>query len=139
MALESIVDKVRTLYVELERLSVLHEELMDTDVRESLHMSLNYFFVWGNTLDKLPISYGMFSLEGDRSIARAVDNFLLSVASTPELRKVSLGRDRLDLLQNPNIITPEGCQYDDFIGHTGELLSPEVLPEDLFEEGDYDD
>ena len=139
MVSESIVDKIRTLYIELERLSALHEELMDTDVRESLHMSLNYFFVWGNTLDKLPISYGMFSLEGDRSIARVVNNFLLSVSSMSGLRGVSFGRDRLDLLQNPEIITPEGNQYDDFIGHTDELLLPEALPEDLFEEGDYDD
>jgi len=139
VAYESINSAIKTLYTELERLSETYDELTDTDVRESLHMTLNYFFVWGKELDRLPISYGMFSREGDKAIANIVNGFLSSVSSMTELDEISVGKERLDLLQNPEIRTPNGCQYDDFIGHADEPLSPEMLPEDLFEEGDYDD
>lgn len=63
MATELVTNAIRVLYVELERLSVIYEELMDTDVRESLHMTLSYYFVWGKETDRLPISYGIFSLK----------------------------------------------------------------------------
>lgn len=127
---------IKTLLVGLEQLSKEFEEVTDTDVRESLHMILNYCFVWGKELDQRPVSYGMFTLEGDQSVAQIVDTFLSSVSS---LSDIPVGKGRLDLLQNPDIRTPEGCQYDDFIGHVDESLLPDELPEDLFEEGDYDD
>jgi len=136
--LESLNHSIKALYIELERLSEIYEELTDTDVRESLHMTLNYFFVWGKELDTLPISYGMFSLEGDKAVAQAVNAFLSSVSSIPEVNNIPLGGERLGFLQNSNITTPGGCQYDEFIGHADEPLSPNALPEDLFDEGDYD-
>lgn len=139
MATKDITNTIKALYTELERLSETYEELMDTDVRESLHLTLNFFFVWGNDLNRLPISYGMFTLEGDKAVAGAVAQFLISICSTPELKEVSVGKERLALLQNPEITTSNGCQYDEFIGHMDEPLPPEDLPDDLFDEGDYDD
>ena len=137
MESESLDRSIRVLYLELEKLADSNDELTDTDVREALHMTLNNFFVWGKALDRLPISYGMFSREGDEAVARAVNNFLFSVHSTSELSAIPKGKERLNRLQNPNILTPGGCQYDDFIGHADEPLSPGELPEDLFDEGDY--
>ena len=34
-------------FAELEQISGNHDELTDTDVREALHLTLNYYFVWG--------------------------------------------------------------------------------------------
>ncbi len=139
MVQEDLDFSIRTLFCELEKVADSHDELTDTDVREALHMSLNRFFVWGKPLDRLPTSYGMFSREGDEAVARAVSNFLFSVNSIPELSVTQLGQSRLNRLQNPNIFTPNGCQYDYFIGHADEPLPPDELPEDLFDDGDYDE
>lgn len=139
MANELVNDAIRDLYEEFERLSEIHDELMDTDVRESLHLTLNYFFVWGKAVDRIPVSYGMFSMEGDRAVENAVNRFLTSICATLELRQVPVGKDRLLLLQNPELSTLGGCQYDDFIGHSDVPLPPDDLPEDLFDIGYYDD
>ncbi|WP_143421463.1 hypothetical protein [Halovibrio salipaludis] len=139
MAQDAVTDAIRSLYKDLESLSQKYEELMDTDIRESLHIVLNYFFVWGKGLDQLPISYGMFSLEGDQAVASVVNKFLSSVRSVPEIDKIPLGTERLALLQDPEIVTPGGCLYDEFIGHSDEPLSPDNLPDDLFQEGEYDE
>lgn len=73
---------IKALFVGLEQLSKEFEEVTDTDVRESLHMPLNYCF-----LDQRPVSYGMFSLEGDKSVAQVVDTFLSSVSSFSDVPK----------------------------------------------------
>lgn len=72
-------------------------------------------------------------------MASAVNQFLSSICSMLELNGIAVGKGRLVLLQNSEITTPEGYQYDEFIGHADEPLLPDDLPEDLFEEGDYDD
>ncbi len=135
----TVKDTIINLYIELEKLLDIYEELTDTDVRENLHLTLNYFFVWGKTLDRLPISYGMFSLRGDQSIASVVNHFLSSVSILSELSEISIGQERLDLLQNEKIVTSAGHQYDEFIGHSDKPLMPDPLPENLFEKDNYDD
>lgn len=128
---------IQALYIEFELLLESYEELTDTDVRESIHMTLNYYFVLGKSSNRLPISFGMFSCDGDKAVADVVNKFI--AFATPKLNEFSIGKQRLDLLQNPKLITPGGRQYDDFIGHSDEPLSLDDLPEDIFEEGDYDD
>lgn len=136
---DSIDYLIRSLYTELERLSEIYDEILDTDVRESIHLTLNYFFVWGGELDRLPIAYGMLSLEADRAVANAVNRFLTSVFAMPELSGIAVGKDRLKRLQNIEISTPKGYQYDRFIGHSDEPLPAHSLPEDLFDEDEYDE
>ena len=121
---------------DLEQLSEEFDELTDTDVRESLFVIVNYYFIWGEKLERSPISYGMFTLAGDQAVAQTVETFLSSVSN---LKNIPVGITRLKLIQNPDITTPKGCQYDDYLGHTDELLLPEPLSEVFFEEGDYDD
>jgi hypothetical protein len=134
----TVKDTLINLYIELEKLLDIYEELMDTDVRDNLYLTLNYFFVWGKTLDRLPISYGMFSLRGDQSIASVVNHFLSSVSILSELSEISIGQERLDLLQNEKIVTSAGRQYYEFIGYSDKPLMPDPLPEDLFEKDNYD-
>lgn len=132
-----IRELVESFYTDLERLSYKHEELMDTDVRENLHMALNYLFVWEKRALDFPITYGMFSLEGDRAISSSVNKFLS--LSLPKVSDIPVGKERLALLQNFSIKTPNGNQYDEFIGHSDEPLPPDPLPEDFFEVGEYAD
>lgn len=120
--------------MELEILEISHEELTDTDVRESLHLTFNHYFVWGNEQERLPVTYGMFSQKGDHSIAKIVNTFLSEVS---EASKVPVGKERLDFLQNRLLITPIGNHYEYFIGDTDEQLPLEDLPQDPFEPGDY--
>ena len=136
MVSESINSVIKVFFVELEQLSKEFDEVTDTDVRESLYLILNHCFVWGEPLEQRPVSYGMFSREGDQSLAQVVDTFLSSV---PLFSDIPIGKELLELLQNAENITPAGSQYYDFIGHVDEPLSLYELPEGLFEEGEYDD
>ncbi|UBF30326.1 hypothetical protein K9N68_34520 (plasmid) [Kovacikia minuta CCNUW1] len=42
----SISNAVEVLFCKLEILSTDHDELTDTDVREAIHLTLNYFTGW---------------------------------------------------------------------------------------------
>lgn len=129
---------VEQFYYKLDQLSNIYEELKDTDVREALHFTLNYFFVWDKRDREFPISYGMFSAKGDKAIAKVVKNFLLAAYNCSEVTSTPVGQLRLNILQNREIKTPSGYEYDEFIGHSDQPLPPEILPEFLFWEGDYD-
>ncbi|QTL36561.1 hypothetical protein [Pseudoalteromonas viridis] len=132
-----IREKIKDLFEELSIIAETHDELHDTDVRESLHMVLNYFFVWGKEANQLPISYGMFSEEGDIEVAKAINKFLDNAATCTDLFDIAIGKERLKLLQDSSIQVANGLQYDEFIGHADEPLPPNELPEDLFEPGYY--
>lgn len=133
-----INELVMSFYSSLDKLAEEYDELTDTDVRESIHMTLIYFFVWGGKNHEFPKSYGMFTLEGDRAVARAVEKFLEAINNSIEVSDIPIGQTRLNLLQNPAIKTPSGRQYDEFIGRVDEPLSQEPLPEYLFIDGDYE-
>ncbi|HKX31769.1 MAG TPA: hypothetical protein VJ302_29055 [Blastocatellia bacterium] len=130
---------IEKFYQELDNISNEYEELTDTDVREAIHLTLNYFFVWGKKDRELPTSYSMFRIEGDRAVAQAVKNFLVAAADSSEIANTPLGQPRLDLLQNHEIETPNGSQYDEFIGHADQPLPPDPLPAYLFRVKDDDD
>ena len=129
---------INMLFSELDLLSNEYEGLSDTDVREALYLTLNYFFVWGRT-GKIPSTYCMYSVNGDQSVAKIINDFLSNINNSPEIAKVPLGQPRLDLLQDSKILTPHNRRYYDFIGYENKLSFQENLPAFLFEEGDYDD
>ena len=74
-----------------------------------------------------------FYLKVDKSVASAINNFILSISCSPRLSNIPIGKERSNLLQNMEITTPAGQQYDYLIGHSDELLSPDMPPEDIFE------
>lgn len=137
MASDCINDSILNFLTKLEELLYMHEELTDTDVREAIHLTLTYFFVWGIEDNELPVTFGMFSLEGDEAIAEIINNFLHLVKTCPEIGSVPPGKSRLDLLQNPDIKTPSGYIYDEFLGHVDTPIILDSLPAYLFEAGDY--
>ncbi len=125
-------------YLELEDISIRFDELTDTDVREAIHLTLNRFFVWGHEYSKLPRSFGMFSQGGDNEVAVALRNFLNDPAIRSVKNSLSVGKERLQFLQDATIQTRGGNLYDYFIGHVDEPLPDQELPEYLFEKGEYD-
>jgi hypothetical protein len=135
---DSAREAVKKFYTELEELSQTHEELTDTDVREAIHDALNFFFVWGNDAAAWPKSFGMFSADGDRKIASALNALLSDVAIRKIQESTPVGEARLQILQDTSIATPAGRRYDEFIGHVDSPLPNQELPSQMMEEGEYD-
>lgn len=133
-----LIEALAVLFGELERIASEHEEMTDTDVREALHLTLNYYFVWGKPRSRFPRSFGMFSAEGDRRIGKAIRKFLDMVDELDEVAAIPVGQARLDFLQQPDVRTASGMQYDEFIGYRETPLDPDPLPEFMFLEGEYD-
>jgi hypothetical protein len=127
------------LLEQLERISLEHEEVTDTDVRESMHLALNWYFVWAQDRSRFPRSFGMFSPEGDVLIASAIRQFIEAAEKSGELSSIPVGQARLDVLQADSALTADGMRYDEFIGHRDIPLPTEPLPEHLFANGDYEE
>ena len=134
----TIDQTIVALFSGLEGVEAEHDELTDTDVRESIHLVLNYFFVSGKDDRPSPTAYGMFSPEGDAAVSAVVQKFLAAVGAIREIERYPLGQARLDLLQNPKLTTPQGRMYDEFIGHTDAPIAQQELPTYLYEP-DYDE
>ncbi len=128
---------VAGLLEQLERISKAHEELTDTDVRESMHLTLTNYFVWGQERARFPRSFGMFSADGDALVANALVEFLEAAEISGELAAISVGQQRLDVLQADGVSTASGMRYDEFVGHRETPLPAEPLPQHMFSGGDY--
>lgn len=129
---------VLSLYEKLESLLDSHNELTDTEVRESIHLVLTYYFVWNNDLTEFPKSFCMFDKEGDDAVGTAIHEFLNTIKRDSALGDIGVGIERLDYLQNEELVTPGGRHYYDFIGIRKTPIKIDCLPEYLFEEGDYE-
>lgn len=130
---------VVALLDELERISHEHEEVTDTDVRESMHLALTWYFVWAQERTRFPRSFGMFTAEGDRLVADAILRFLDAAERSGDLSNTPVGQARLDVLQADSATTADGMLYDEFIGHRDAPLPAEPLPEHMFSDGDYEE
>jgi hypothetical protein len=93
---------------ELRRISLEHEELTDTDVRDAIHLTLNAHFVWGLGRAPFPRNFRMFSREGNGLVAAAVSRFLDDVDASGELSRVPIGVERLAVLQGGDARTSDG-------------------------------
>lgn len=115
-------EALQTLWQQLESIADKHTEVFDTETREEIAATLYYHFVRGHPLAREPKSYGMYSREGDRKVAEAVNAFLRNAPGEPS----SPPEARLTALQDLAVTSPCGLTYDAFIGHSDSL--PEDLP-----------
>lgn len=136
--MSNLANAVVSLLEDLERISHEHEEVTDTDVRESIHLALTWYFVWAQERTRFPRSFGMFTAEGDRLVAGAVLAFLEASEKSGELARTPVGQARLDVLQG-DATTADEKVYDEFIGHRDTPLPMEPLPELMFSVGDYEE
>jgi hypothetical protein len=87
----TIREAVSGLLTAFDQISETHEEILDTDVREAMHHALNYYFVWGHDRSLKPRHYRMFTPDGNRLVAQAIERFLDSVEASGELSRVPPG------------------------------------------------
>ena len=137
--MSALRDTVEEFLSALVEIAEEHEELCDTDVREGLAEVLHYYFVWGHEVDRVPVTFRMFTAEGDAAVIEAVEDFLDSAPDLAEREDIPLGQRRLDVLQDETLELPEGETYDLYIGHADEPLPDEPPSSDLYEEREYDD
>jgi hypothetical protein len=126
------------LWKSLAALSEEHEEVTDTDVREALHETLSFHFVWGRSIERLPLHYRMFTPVGDEAVSEVVSQFLRAAQPAAARLGIPVGEARLDCLQS-DASESGGPNYYEFIGHVDEPLPPEPPSPDLFVPADYDD
>ncbi|NBI56419.1 hypothetical protein [Photobacterium alginatilyticum] len=120
----------------LENISNDHEETTDTDVRERLHEVINWYFIWGKSVDsEFPLLYSMFSPEGDALIAQATKNFIEQASEISS--KIPVGAKRNAMIEDSSVLTKSGESYDLYLG-SAETVLPAEKPanDDLY--GDYD-
>lgn len=124
----AVRDAVGEMLNRLEVISQENEELTDTDVREAVHRTLNYYFVWGGEPLQIPLRYGMFSSEADQRIRETLRQFIDVARRAADMEGLSYGKARLDALQDPTLRTKGGMIYDELIGHRDFPLPAEPLP-----------
>jgi hypothetical protein len=129
---------VVALFERLEEIAAEHDEVTDTDVREAMHLALNWYFIWAKERTRFPRSFGMFSAEGDRLVADALVGFLDAAGVAADTSGLPVGQARLDVLQS-RTGTASGMRYDEFIGHRDIPLPAQPLPADMFSPGDYEE
>jgi len=121
---------------ELEEIASEHDELTDTDVRERLHEVINWYFIWGHSIDKhFPRRYAMFSEVGDRLVEKVTRVFIEN--ANKEAADVPVGQARNDLIEKSEIETPSGEYFDTYLGSVDEVLPAERPASDKIY-GDYD-
>lgn len=123
----------------LEHIGKEHYEITDTDVRDAIHRTITYYYVWDHSIDEFPISFGMFSRKGDLELSHAIRSFVEAAKRDPRMSQIPLGKARLDAIQDSNFLTPSGKRFYEFFGLSDEPLPPEPLPDVYFEEDDYDE
>lgn len=131
---------VLRLYEDLETTAGLHDELTDTDVREALAETLNFYFVCGRADQRgVPCTYEMFSAAGDKAVAVVVNRFLEEASECLKLAPLDVGQPRHDVLRDASIRTSGGSGHELFIGGLDAPMPVEPLWEGRFEPGEYDD
>jgi len=123
---------IHTLFSELAAISEEHGEIHDTHVRDTLHLTLNFYFIWGNPCTRFPCHYYMFTKQGNLAVSNAVKKFLLAVNECEEIKNIPLGQRRLDLLQNDELGLAEDYDMDEFIGYAEKVLPLEPLCDSMF-------
>lgn len=129
---QALRERVRDLYTELEQLEIRHVDLSDPDPSDALRRTLDLHFVWGEPVGRLPVTFHLFSLRGDRALRRLVRHFLDDTRPLLEQAAVPPGQARLDLLQDDALTTPGGRRYHVWLGSSPEPRPAQPLPDELF-------
>jgi len=124
----SLRDTIIEFYEALESVESQFEEVQDTGVREQLSETVYHYFVYNHEAQNIPITYGMFSKKGDDLVHAAVKDFLKSAKYQAQKEGIFTPEDRHDFLQDPTIKTAEGSMYDEYLGHSYEIIPDESIP-----------
>ena len=106
------------LLIDFERIGNAHEELFDSEVREQAGNALMTAFVRCTSDYDIPPALGMFSDAGNALLRSAIVQFVDCAIPICDAERISGFHERLKLLQDGEVRTECGNEYDEFIGHT---------------------
>jgi len=106
------------LLTDFERIGDVHEELFDSEVREQAGNALMAAFVRRASDYEMPATLGMFSDGANDLLRCAIIQFFDCAIPICDAERIIRFHDRLKLLQDDNVRTERGNDYDEFIGHT---------------------
>jgi hypothetical protein len=115
---------LRKLLDDLERIGDDHEELFDSEVRDAMGLAIFTAVIRPEPGAEFPTDYGMESAKANASVARAIAAYCDSVRH--EFQGLSF-KERLAAFQDPEVVTEEGNEFDDFFGWAN--------PDDFDDEG----
>jgi hypothetical protein len=102
----------------LEELGRQYEELYDSDVRQAIGNAVMDGFVRARAGFVVPTDLGMFSEKANGALREAIQGYLAAANERAGELGIVAFRDRLAAVQRPDVRTPEGNDYDEFLGHS---------------------
>jgi hypothetical protein len=107
---------LRLLLNRLDTIAKEHEEVGDTDVRESMSNAVFNGFLRPRSDFELPDSYAMFSEQGDQLVRQAIAEFLPAARRFAVENGLASFHDRLSAFQNGAVQSTAGSNFDDYFG-----------------------
>ena len=109
---------LKKLLDSLDEIADRHEELFDSNVRQSMSNAIMEGFIRQKKDYQLPSDFGMFSREGNDDIRHAIDEFIAAANKKADELKINTFHGRLDAVQDSSVRSIEGNDYDEFLGHS---------------------
>lgn len=113
MAMESVLLE---LLHRLETIGERHEELFDSEVRESMDQAVGAGFINPEASYGLPETFGMNSDDGNRSVREALAWFLVAASNAAAADRLDTFHKRLAAFQNHEVRTSQLNDFSDFFG-----------------------
>jgi hypothetical protein len=113
---------LRQLLSDLEDIGDLHEELLDTHVREAMGEALFLSVLRRETGYRLPSAFGMASLQADQIVASTLSKFASAAASEIDQADLNTFHQRLAAFQDSTVVTEGGNDFEEFFGSTDPSL-----------------
>ena len=109
---------LRMLLNRLEAIGKDHEELFDSDVRQEMSNAIMEGFVRAMPGFVLPREFGLFTPEANAAVRTALAEYIVAADKEATMQGMTVFHDRLAAMQNADIHSEEGNDYDEFVGHS---------------------
>lgn len=110
-------EQLRRMLVRLEDVSSVNEEIFDTECRERVGLAVLDGFARRGGPDVVPNDLGLATEEANNRVRAAIVEFIVDASTTADAIEMSF-HDRLNAMQNSNVVTGGGNDYEEFLGHT---------------------
>ena len=103
--------------MQLEVVAAGNEEIFDTVCREKMGQAVMDGFVRGRGPDVVPRDLGLATGDANGLVHTSLVQFIVDANAVADVKQM-LFCDRLNELQNDEVTTDEGNDYEEFFGHT---------------------
>lgn len=109
-ALKILLDALEAVFEE-------HEEVGDTDVKQSMYEAVHAGFIVPQPGYILPTEFRMFSGEGNKKVRAALQDFLKQPDVLAASKSLKTAEARLAAFQDGEVESREGNTYDFYFGY----------------------